>query len=252
MTPLTVDCARVRQLLPDLLEPPGAAGPPAVAPPTVAPPTIAPDDRAFAEDHLRGCPGCAEAREQIAEALRALEHLSPADVARLRALADAEPDARPLARLAAACVGLVVLAVLGAVIRLAPGPGAAPAAPAAPAPAAWSPATFGALAVGAEVGIEVEPDLLPPPIELPAPTPPEPAPEPIVVAEALCRRRPSPPRRPPGRRRALVAAAPIGAPAPADPALGRAAPDPLPRRRRPRSPPSSAGCSSPTARATAA
>ena len=51
VTPLTVDCARARQLLPDLLDQRDA---------------LPPDDLAFVDGHLAGCPACREAQGSIA------------------------------------------------------------------------------------------------------------------------------------------------------------------------------------------
>lgn len=169
MTPLTVDCARVRQLLPDLLDRPAAP----LLPPDPGLGATGPDlaqaaaERAFAEEHLRACAGCRQAREQIAGALGALEQLSPEDAARLRALADGELDVRPLARLSVAVIGVVLLLALGVVLVTAP-------RRQAPAPRTSAAAPAGLLAlprveVGAEVGIELELELVAPPIELPWP-----------------------------------------------------------------------------------
>lgn len=170
MTPLTVDCARVRQLLPDLLDepPPAEGGAPAPAP-AIAP--ITPEDRAFAEEHLATCGGCQEARKGITQALAALDHLTPDDVTRLRALADGELDSRPLARLAAVCIAAILAVVVGVTLATAPPSAASAEAPAAApslAVSAQPHPSFAEVAVGAEVGIEDDPELLTAPIELPS------------------------------------------------------------------------------------
>lgn len=226
MTPLTVDCARVRQLLPDLLDGPAAA--------------LGEEERRFAEEHLRVCAGCREAHDQIADALGALEQLSAEDAARLRALADGELDPRPLARLAGACIAVVLLVVVGVAVSAAvrrPVRGAAPPphgvvslVPPAPRPLA--------VAVGAEVGIEVEPELVRPPIELPAldapanplaPPPaddvalaraddaaPAPAGEPAPVAVAPPAAEAAPAATPPSPAPAAPIARPVAPPLPAE------------------------------------
>lgn len=174
--PLTVDCARVRQLLPDLLDepvPPVPAIPDELTevPAVAAPPSsgmISAEDRAFAEAHLAGCVGCQEARKGITQALAALEHLTPDDVMRLRALADGELDSRPLARLAAACIAAILVVVVGVTVATAPLPTAPVRAPMAPSIVDLDAQAYAQVAVGAELGIEDDPELHRAPIELPS------------------------------------------------------------------------------------
>ena len=176
VTPLTVDCARVRQLLPDMLDEPASSEPASPAPGTpataleVSPSAISIEDRAFVEVHLAGCVGCQEARKGITQALAALDHLTPDDVNRLRALADGELDSRPLARLAAACIAAILAVVVGVTIATTPRAVTSvdPGTPAIVDVGAQTHASFPHLAVGAEVGIEDDPSLHRAPIELPS------------------------------------------------------------------------------------
>ncbi len=157
MTPLTVDCARCRQLLPSLHEDrprsADAEGEPAGE--------LAPDDRTFAVEHLRACDACAAARAELGVALAALRglELQPDDLARLLpadAPAGAELDTRPFLALVFACVA-VAAAIVGGVVAVS---GEGRTAPPAPAVLLAQPPAALALSVGGEVGLQLDEEAL--------------------------------------------------------------------------------------------
>ncbi len=156
MTPLTVDCARCRQLLPSLHEDhPGSAdaGEPSGE--------LSPDDRAFALEHLRACDACAAARAELGVALAALRglELQPDDLARLLpadGLPEGELDTRPFLALVFACVA-VAAAIVGGIVAFS---GEGRGAPAAPAVVLAQPPAALALSVGGEVGLQLDEEAL--------------------------------------------------------------------------------------------
>jgi hypothetical protein len=152
VTPLTVDCARIRQLLPDFHD--GA---------------LEGEEARFVEAHLgAGCAGCNESLLNLRSALSALDTLSAHDLERLRgdlplapgpATLSPELDVRPLA-------GLIGFATAAVLLLLA---GSAWWGPSASAPTADPPVLAQVTlpqpppplpVVGGVVGIEEDPALL--------------------------------------------------------------------------------------------
>lgn len=168
MTPLTVDCARCRQLLPSLHEDQvGSAAEPAPdpsgGPPAHASGGLTPDDRAFAAEHLGACEACAAARAELGVALAALRglELQPGDLARLlpadgRLPEGDELDTRPFLALVFACLA-VAAAIVGGIVAVSGEARPAPGAPAVLLPGA--PAAL-ALSVGGEVGLQLDEEAL--------------------------------------------------------------------------------------------
>ena len=171
MTPLTVDCARARQLLPEFHDG-----------------TLGDEDSRFVESHLdAGCAGCNESLLNLRSALSALSTLSAQDVEALRAAdpapvaaaAGPELDMRPLAMLTGLATAAVLLTLAGSALFR---PAAQPAAPTSPvAQVQVAAPAFALPSVGGVVGIEEDPSLL---LALTPSEPAAPAPEPQAVALA--------------------------------------------------------------------
>jgi len=211
VTPLTVECARVRQLLPEYHDG-----------------ELAEAERAHVARHVEACEACATRLASLTDALDALGTLSGGDLARLRGELPAplaaevgELDTRPLSRLVA--VSLVLLFALIGLAAALQGPAAEPTDAAAPSPAAEAPEPpdFPLPVVGADVGIEEDPELLAAMTARPAPEPPpvvevadpEPEPEPAPAREP----EPSPEPEPaPEPDIVVVADQPDPQPSPAD------------------------------------
>jgi hypothetical protein len=153
-TPLTVDCARCRQLLPSLHEDHPTS-------PGESADELAAGDRTFALEHLRACDACAASRAELGVALAALRglELQPDDLARLLPATPAagdELDTRPFLALVFACVA-VAAAIVGGIVAFSGEGRAAPRPPALLLPEA--PAAL-ALTVGGEVGLQLDEEAL--------------------------------------------------------------------------------------------
>ena len=160
MNPLTLTCERVQQFINAYFDG-----------------ELEPAERAATEEHLAECAQCAEGYQALERALKALTSLTAEDLARLRGETD-ELDPRPLSRAVFAALAAVLLMIGG--FAWVTTRGTTPP----PSPAPIQSATLGAPtidfplpAVGAVVGVEVDP-------EAPRPLPAElvvPAPEPVEV-----------------------------------------------------------------------
>jgi hypothetical protein len=184
VNPLTLDCARARQLLDAHYDG-----------------ELEGEDAEFVEAHLEACTECRRASSDLKEALAALSSLSPADIERLRSgVGEVELDTRPFAQLVFGALLLLIVAVGGATL-------VALKARRASAPAATNPAvSFPLPTVGGEVGVEALAQAV-------VQAPPEPAEEP--GSASVARVAPSPNVVP---QEALLAALPPVGPAAVAPA----------------------------------